>query len=78
VSVSRLIWCVPLRSHTIFESSLYDELPPPNEDELDMLDSAENLCATSRLGCQVRVSKAFAGARLRIISDVSSGVLAEG
>ena len=28
-------------SHTIFEQKLYDSLPDATEDELDMLDSAE-------------------------------------
>ncbi|ETV92438.1 hypothetical protein H310_13315 [Aphanomyces invadans] len=43
--------------HVIIEDDLFDKLPEPCEEEEDMLDLAFGLTATSRLGCQVMVSK---------------------
>ncbi|GLI64259.1 hypothetical protein VaNZ11_007461 [Volvox africanus] len=53
--------------HLIFESEdYYKKLPEATEDELDMLDLAFGLTDTSRLGCQVIVTKGMDGARVRI------------
>ncbi|GIL45332.1 hypothetical protein Vafri_2594 [Volvox africanus] len=53
--------------HLIFESEdYYKKLPEATEDELDMLDLAFGLTDTSRLGCQVIVTKELDGARVRI------------
>ena len=43
--------------HVILPKHIYDNLPPPTEDELDMLDLAHGLTETSRLGCQIITSK---------------------
>ncbi|CAH1799937.1 unnamed protein product [Owenia fusiformis] len=48
--------------HLIFDQKDYDKLPEePTDEELDMLDLAYGLTDTSRLGCQVCVSKDMEG-----------------
>ena len=48
------------------ESKVYDALPPPNEDEEDLLDLAFGLTPTSRLGCQVLLGKTIEGAKITL------------
>ena len=48
--------------HVILEQSLYDALEEPDEEETDMLDLAWGLEDTSRLCCQIKVSKELEGA----------------
>lgn len=51
----------------IFEDkAVFDSLPEPEEEELDMLDLAFDLSETSRLGCQIKLNKSLEGAVLRI------------
>lgn len=40
---------------------MYDAMEEPTDDENDMLDLAFGLTETSRLGCQVQMSKALDG-----------------
>ncbi|KAI0825984.1 2Fe-2S ferredoxin-type domain-containing protein [Irpex lacteus] len=47
--------------HVIVSSEHYDLLPEPEDDENDMLDMAFGLTDTSRLGCQVRLTKELDG-----------------
>nr|CCA18923.1 2Fe2S ferredoxin putative [Albugo laibachii Nc14] len=47
--------------HLIFEKDVYDALPEISEEEEDMLDLAWGLTETSRLGCQIKVSKLLEG-----------------
>ena len=49
--------CACSTCHLILEQRAYDALEPPTEDELDMLDMAYEVKDTSRLGCQVRVTR---------------------
>jgi 2Fe-2S ferredoxin len=43
--------------HVVIDPLSYHKLPAPSEEEQDMLDTvASGLSATSRLGCQVRIS----------------------
>jgi hypothetical protein len=44
-------------------------LERPTEDELDMLDHAPCTQATSRLGCQIKVTEAWAGTRVTIPAE---------
>ncbi|KAL8988845.1 MAG: hypothetical protein Q9177_002138 [Variospora cf. flavescens] len=46
----------------------YDAMPEPSYDEEDMLDLAFALTATSRLGCQVKMSKEIDGLKVRLPS----------
>ncbi|KAI3611065.1 mitochondrial matrix iron-sulfur protein [Moniliophthora roreri] len=47
--------------HVILEPDVYDKLPEPEDDENDMLDMAFGLTDTSRLGCQVKLTKELDG-----------------
>eukprot|EP00804_Cyclotella_cryptica_P002852 CCRYP_009381-RA/>CCRYP_009381-RA protein AED:0.26 eAED:0.26 QI:283/1/1/1/0.75/0.6/5/205/164 len=55
--------------HLIFDKDVYDTLPPKSDEEEDMLDLAFELTETSRLGCQIRVTKEFDGIKVRIPND---------
>jgi len=52
--------------HVILEPEWYEKLPPPIEEEEDMLDLAFGLTETSRLGCQVIVKEDMAGMVLKL------------
>ena len=45
--------------HIILEEKIYESIPKPKEEEDDLLDLAFGLTHTSRLGCQVFVTKEF-------------------
>eukprot|EP00347_Sterkiella_histriomuscorum_P007638 403348149 len=47
--------------HVILQEEIFDKLPDPVEEEEDLLDLAYGLTLTSRLGCQVKVSKDMEG-----------------
>ncbi|KAF5325524.1 hypothetical protein D9619_009537 [Psilocybe cf. subviscida] len=47
--------------HVILPEEFYDKLPEPDDDENDMLDMAFGLTDTSRLGCQVHVTRELDG-----------------
>ena len=47
--------------HVIVENEWYDKLPEATEDEEDMLDLAFGLTHTSRLGCQIKITKDLDG-----------------
>jgi ferredoxin len=47
--------------HVILSPEHYDLLPEPGDDENDMLDMAFGLSETSRLGCQVKLTKELDG-----------------
>lgn len=54
--------------HVILEEDVYDKLEEPDDDENDMLDLAFGLTDTSRLGCQVKVTKDFEGTTITLPS----------
>lgn len=56
----------------ILSKDLYSKYPPVNDDENDMLDLAADVCATSRLGCQVRVTDDFEGTNIQLPKSVVS------
>ena len=47
--------------HVILPEEYFDKLPEPSDDENDMLDMAFGLTDTSRLGCQVQLTRALDG-----------------
>jgi 2Fe-2S ferredoxin len=47
--------------HIIIHANWYDQLDEPSEEEEDMLDLAFGLTHTSRLGCQIRMTKGLDG-----------------
>ncbi|XP_076445203.1 adrenodoxin-like [Babylonia areolata] len=58
--------------HLIFQPKHYSQLAsPPTDEELDMLDLAFDLRDTSRLGCQVVVTKNMEGWEVRVPAGVS-------
>ncbi|GAA5900376.1 ferredoxin family 2Fe-2S iron-sulfur cluster binding protein [Sporobolomyces salmoneus] len=54
--------------HVILEDDVYDKLEEPDDDENDMLDLAFGLTDTSRLGCQVKVTKDMQGTTITLPS----------
>lgn len=59
--------------HVVVEKDFYDKLQAPTEDEEDMLDLAFGLTPTSRLGCQIVMSKELDGLTL-IVPDETRNV----
>ena len=47
--------------HVYVDYNSYDKIPPPTEDEDDMLDLAPELEDNSRLGCQIILTKELDG-----------------
>jgi len=57
--------------HLIFKQGDYDRIPePPTDEELDMLDLAYGLTDTSRLGCQVCMTKELSGMEVQVPEGV--------
>ncbi|KAN0094907.1 2Fe-2S ferredoxin-type domain containing protein [Tylopilus felleus] len=54
--------------HVILPPEQYDRLPEPSDDENDMLDLAFGLTDTSRLGCQVHVTRDMDDMEIRLPS----------
>ncbi|TFK21008.1 ferredoxin [Coprinopsis marcescibilis] len=54
--------------HVILPEEQYDLLPEPEDDENDMLDMAFGLTDTSRLGCQVKVTRELDGLTITLPS----------
>ncbi len=52
--------------HVVIDPADHDRLPPPGEDEEDMLDLVPNATRTSRLSCQIRLTAAMDGMTVRI------------
>ena len=58
--------------HIIIDTESYGKLDPPIDAECDMLDLAFEPTETSRLGCQVVMSKELDGIVVTIPSDVNN------
>lgn len=58
--------CACSTCHVIVDPEFYDEIPEPDDDENDMLDLAFGLTETSRLGCQVKMTKELDGIRIAL------------
>eukprot|EP00511_Aplanochytrium_stocchinoi_P001002 CAMPEP_0204843368 /NCGR_PEP_ID=MMETSP1346-20131115/47939_1 /ASSEMBLY_ACC=CAM_ASM_000771 /TAXON_ID=215587 /ORGANISM="Aplanochytrium stocchinoi, Strain GSBS06" /LENGTH=205 /DNA_ID=CAMNT_0051982499 /DNA_START=41 /DNA_END=658 /DNA_ORIENTATION=+ len=52
--------------HVILDPDFYDTLEHPCEDEEDMLDMAFGLTETSRLGCQIHITKDMEGTKVEL------------
>ncbi|KAK3925771.1 Adrenodoxin-like protein 2, mitochondrial [Frankliniella fusca] len=58
--------------HLIFKQKDFDELPEkPTDEELDMLDLAYELTETSRLGCQINLTKKLNGLEVRVPATIN-------
>ncbi|KAG8628064.1 hypothetical protein KVT40_003937 [Elsinoe batatas] len=61
--------CACSTCHVIVEDGeMYDKMEEPDDDENDMLDLAFGLTETSRLGCQIKMSKELDGLVVRLPS----------
>ena len=58
--------CACSTCHVIVDPEYYDILPEPSDDANDMLDLAWGLTETSRLGCQITMSKDIDGIRVAL------------
>ena len=58
--------CACSTCHVIVDPDYYDALPEPEDDENAMLDLAYGLTETSRLGCQIKMSKDIDGIRVAL------------
>ena len=54
--------------HCILDTDIYDQLEEPCEEEEDLLDLAYGLTHTSRLGCQVKVTRDMDGMEVKLPS----------
>ena len=64
--------CACSTCHVIVQNEdMYDKMEEPSDDENDMLDLAFGLTETSRLGCQVQMSKELDGIVVRALPYVS-------
>jgi ferredoxin len=52
--------------HVILPPEWFDRLPPPSEEEEDMLDLAAGVCRTSRLACQIDLHEEWDGLEVRV------------
>ncbi|RKU47112.1 hypothetical protein DL546_004335 [Coniochaeta pulveracea] len=52
----------------VMDQEYYDKMPEPEDDENDMLDLAFGLTETSRLGCQIHMTKELDGLRVKLPS----------
>uniref|UniRef100_A0A1B6DTW3 2Fe-2S ferredoxin-type domain-containing protein n=1 Tax=Clastoptera arizonana TaxID=38151 RepID=A0A1B6DTW3_9HEMI len=58
--------------HVVLKQEDYNKLPDkPSDEELDMLDLAYDLTDTSRLGCQIQLSKDLDGLEVRVPATVN-------
>jgi 2Fe-2S ferredoxin len=61
--------------HVIVEPEWHGKLPPPEEDEEDMLDLAVGLTRTSRLGCQITLTEALDGLTVHLPRETHNMLL---
>jgi 2Fe-2S ferredoxin len=53
--------CSCATCHVYVDDSWVDKLPPPELEEMDMLDTAHDLQENSRLSCQIKVTEELDG-----------------
>ncbi|ANB14561.1 Yah1p [Sugiyamaella lignohabitans] len=58
--------CACSTCHVIVDPDYYDKMEEPDDDENDMLDLAFGLTETSRLGCQIKMTKELDGVRVAL------------
>ncbi|SCQ16964.1 adrenodoxin-type ferredoxin, putative [Plasmodium ovale] len=59
-------FCACSTCHVIIEEKFYDLLPEALDNEIDMLELAPCITETSRLGCQVKLSKELDGMKIKL------------
>jgi 2Fe-2S ferredoxin len=53
--------------HVVIDPLWYGKLPPPSQDELDMLDLAPKRARTSRLSCQIKLTEVLDGLLVKVL-----------
>ncbi len=61
--------------HVVVDAAFYGLIPPPSEEEDDMLDFAYGLTLTSRLGCQVVMTEKLNGLIVRVPAERNNALL---
>jgi 2Fe-2S ferredoxin len=61
--------CSCATCHVHIDPAFADKLSPMSEDENDLLDSSDYRDATSRLSCQITVTAALDGCKVRIAEE---------
>lgn len=61
--------------HVIVDPAWWPRLPPAAEEEMDMLDLAVGATATSRLGCQLRLTGDLDGLVVRLPTETRNVLL---
>ena len=61
--------------HIVVEPDWYKQLSAPSADEEDMLDLVFGLTRTSRLGCQIEITKEMDGLRVQLPSGTRNMLL---
>lgn len=61
--------------HVIVDPDWAGKLPPPRDDETDMLNLGIGITATSRLGCQIELTEALDGLTVRLPEAVRNLML---
>ncbi len=56
--------------HVIVDAAWSDRLPAPSDEEADMLDLASGLTRTSRLGCQITLTRELDGLVVSLPAEV--------
>ena len=55
--------------HVYFSDVDYARVGAPSDDEMDMLELAFGLTATSRLGCQISIDESLDGLKVKVPDD---------
>jgi len=58
--------CACATCHVHVDAAWAAQLPPPSDEEIDMLDGAFNVTDTSRLSCQILLTPELNGLKLRL------------
>lgn len=61
--------CSCATCHVYIDADFSERLPPPSEDELDLLDFSEHRQPESRLACQIPFGPSLDGIRLKIAPE---------
>tara|TARA_B100000674_G_C37916410_1_gene951182 strand:+ start:1352 stop:1684 length:333 start_codon:yes stop_codon:yes gene_type:complete len=61
--------------HIVIEPDWYKKLAEPSAEEEDMLDLVFGLTRTSRLGCQIEITKEMDGLRVQLPSETRNMLL---
>lgn len=61
--------CSCATCHIHVDPAFTDKLPAMSEDENDLLDSSDHRDATSRLSCQIQMTAALDGLKVRIAEE---------